>query len=62
MTDADKREHGDEKPAGSGPDWKDPTVAIGNAPPMPGWPLAVSLMAWAGGVIFLLAMAAERLG
>jgi len=62
MTEADKRESNHESPAKSGPDWTDPTVAVGNAPPMPGWPLAIALLAWAGGIVFLLVMMTERLG
>lgn len=45
----------------TGVNWNDPAVAMGNAPPMPGWPLVVSILAWLGGILFLLVMMVERL-
>ena len=35
-------------------DWEDPNVPVGNAPPLPRWPVYVSGLAWAGWVVFLL--------
>lgn len=37
-------------------DWTDPNVPIGNAPPMPLWPVVVYAVAWVGWFVFLLAM------
>lgn len=34
-------------------DWENPKVPVGNAPPLPRWPLYVSGLAWAGWVLFL---------
>ena len=62
MTEANTPDHNDEKPTVKGPNWDDPAVAVGNAPPMSSWPLAISLLAWAGGIVFLVAMAMDRLG
>ena len=36
--------------------WDDPSVPVGNAPPMPRWPLVVSAIAWLAWVVFLIAM------
>ncbi len=44
------------EPKKSGVDWTDPTVPIGNAPPMPKWPAALSAIAWVGWIAFLVAM------
>lgn len=33
--------------------WEDPTVPVGNSPPIPKWPLAVVTLAWVGWVVFL---------
>ncbi len=38
-------------------DWADPTVPVGNAPPLPWWPLVVSGALWLAWVVFLVAMA-----
>ena len=40
--------------------WDDPNVPIGNAPPLPRWPLLVSGAAWLGWVVFLVAMLMTR--
>ena len=61
MTEITENDSRDENDAQSGPNWEDPSVAVGNAPPMAGWPLVVSILAWAGGIVFLLMMMAERL-
>ncbi len=37
-------------------DWADPNVPVGNAPPLPKWPLALSICAWLVWVVFLVAM------
>ena len=37
-------------------DWTDLQVPIGNAPPLPWWPLAVSGIAWLAWLGFLAAM------
>ncbi len=34
-------------------DWEDPNVPVGNAPPLPRWPVYVSGLAWAAWVLFL---------
>ena len=39
-----------------GVDWNDPAVPVGNAPPMPRWPLAVLAVAWLGWAVFLAVM------
>ncbi len=36
--------------------WDDPGVQVGNASPLPWWPVAAFAMAWAGWVTFLLVM------
>ena len=40
--------------------WDDPSVPVGNAPPMPRWPLVVSAIAWLAWVVFLIAMLVSR--
>lgn len=42
------------------PDWADPKVPAGNAPPLPGWPLYLSAAAFAAWLLFLVAMAFVR--
>ncbi len=37
-------------------DWSDPNVSVGNAPPMPRWPVVAFLLAWLGWIVFLVAM------
>jgi hypothetical protein len=37
-------------------DWADPNVPVGNAPPLPKWPLALSICAWLVWVVFLVVM------
>ena len=39
-----------------GTHWDDPNVPVGNAPPIPRWPLVVLGAAWAGWVVFLVVM------
>ena len=34
-------------------DWEDPKVPVGNAPPLPRWPVYVSGLAWGAWVLFL---------
>jgi hypothetical protein len=43
-----------------GIDWSDPSVPVGNGPPMPRWPLvlgSIALLVW---LVFLLVMALTR--
>lgn len=40
-----------------GSPWDDPNVPIGDAPPLPRWPLAVFSLAWVGWLAFLVVMA-----
>lgn len=40
--------------------WDDPSVPVGDAPPMPRWPVVVTAIAWLAWVIFLIAMLASR--
>ena len=40
--------------------WDDPSVPVGNAPPMPRWPLVVTAIAWLAWVVFLIAMLVSR--
>ncbi len=41
-------------------DWSDPSVPVGNAPPMPVWPVVLGGIAWVGWVVFLIVMALTR--
>ncbi len=61
MTEMTEHNSHEENNPQSGPNWEDPSVAVGNAPPMAGWPLVVSVLVWAGGIVFLMVMMAERL-
>jgi len=45
-----------------GINWDDPSVPIGNAPPLPRWPLVVSAVAWFASVVFLVVMMLGRDG
>jgi hypothetical protein len=38
------------------PDWNDPTVPCGNAPPLPLWPMWLAALMWVGWIGFLIAM------
>jgi len=40
--------------------WDDPSVPVGNAPPMPRWPVVVTAIAWLAWVVFLIAMLVSR--
>ena len=42
--------------------WDDPTVPIGNAPPLPRWPLVVTGLAWLAWVVFLITLLISRGG
>lgn len=42
-------------------DWNDPNVLAGNSPPMPRWPLVVSVLAWCGWLVFLVIMMVMRM-
>lgn len=37
-------------------DWEDPKIPVGNAPPLPRWPLVVAVFGWLGWVAFLVVM------
>lgn len=41
-------------------DWADPRIPVGNAPPLPRWPLAVAGLAWVAWVAFLVVMMLSR--
>jgi len=43
-------------------DWADPSVPVGNAPPLPQWPWFLSIGAWLGWLVFLLIMLLTRNG
>ena len=36
--------------------WEDPNIPVGNAPPLPRWPLAAMGLAWLVWVVFLAVM------
>lgn len=40
-------------------DWADPNVPVGNAPPLPRWPLIVAGIAWLAWVVFLVVMTVD---
>lgn len=40
--------------------WDDPSVPVGNAPPMARWPLVVSAIAWVAWIVFLIVMLVSR--
>jgi len=42
--------------------WDDPTVPVGNAPPLPHWPLVVAGLAWLAWLVFLIALLVSRGG
>ncbi len=56
VTDADAS--ADEKKRGV--DWEDPTIPVGNAPPLPKWPLMLLGVAWLASMAFLALMAVSR--
>jgi len=37
-------------------DWDDPSIPVGDAPPMPCWPVVAFAIAWSGWVAFLIVM------
>ncbi len=45
-----------------GINWDDPSVPIGNAPPLPRWPLVLAAVAWFASVVFLVVMMLGRGG
>jgi hypothetical protein len=49
-----------ENPKKSRVHWDDPSVPVGNAPPMPRWPLVVSAVVWLAWVVFLIVMLVSR--
>jgi hypothetical protein len=50
-----------ENEASSGINWADPNVPAGNAPPLPLWPLVLSIVVFSAWIIFLVAMAVIRI-
>ena len=44
----------------SGVDWADPSVPVGDAPPLPYWPLALAGIAWSSWGVFLVVMLLSR--
>lgn len=42
-------------------DWDNPNTLAGDAPPMPRWPLMLSIVVYAGWLVFLVVMAYMRL-
>jgi hypothetical protein len=42
-------------------DWNDPNVPVGDAPPVPRWPLYVWVTLWLAWIAFLVAMVIIRL-
>ena len=36
--------------------WADPDIPVGDAPPLPRWPVAVFSAAWLGWIVFLMIM------
>ncbi len=40
-------------------DWADPSVPVGDSPPLPKWPAVVLGVAWFGWLVFLAFMAAS---
>lgn len=40
----------------AGINWEDPKIPVGNAPPLPRWPLVVTGLAWLAWVTFLVVM------
>jgi hypothetical protein len=41
-------------------DWQDPNVPIGNAPPLPRWPLVLSGLAWLLWIVLMLVLSLEQ--
>lgn len=54
--------HAQDSPPKRAIDWEDPTVEVGNSPPMPGWQLVAACIAWIAGIAFLIAMMISRTG
>ena len=42
--------------------WDDSTVPVGNAPPLPRWPVVVAGLAWLAWLVFLIALLISRGG
>lgn len=62
MTDTPRGNDTEEDTRKKGIDWADPSVPIGNSPPLPRWPLVVGCLAWVAWVAFLGAMVVDRGG
>lgn len=41
----------------AGPDWGDPSIPPGNSPPLPAWPLWVSIAAWGAWTTMIVCIA-----
>lgn len=48
--------HDDIKSRHGSPDWSDPSIPCGNAPPLPWWPVGLAALVWVGWIGFLIAM------
>lgn len=47
----------EETPPQRGPNWNDPSVPVGDSPPMPAWPFILCTLGWVAWVLFLVGMA-----
>ncbi len=45
-----------------GVDWEDPSIPVGDAPPLPKWPLVLLGVAWLASMAFLALMVVSRGG
>lgn len=67
MTDAQDQTPNTDTGVQSGPegksriDWDNPDTLAGDAPPMPRWPLMMSIVVYAGWLVFLVVMAYMRI-
>ena len=43
-------------------DWADPSIPVGDSPPLPKWPAVVLGVAWVGWLVFLALMAVSESG
>lgn len=37
-------------------DWEDPNIPVGNAPPLPRWPLVVIGLVWVAWIVFMFVL------
>ncbi len=45
-----------------GINWEDPSIPIGNSPPMAKWPIGIWALAWAAWITFLFATLTGAIG